>query len=352
MKKCLVLLVFAAGCIRLGAQSIFDSLYTVCTAEFYFSSGSVELEPETQHLLDSLAYAYNRCPESAVFRIAAHTDSKGSAGENLILAENRGRLLIEHLKNQGIPSTILHLVALGEALPAAPNAHESGRRQNRRVVVELLKPVPMATFSGKVKDEDNGAGISAVVYFSSKSRQDSMLTDSEGNYSVRLPQDTIVKIEAIAKGYFFAETVLRVFSKVELYKRFSVSTALVMRRALSGKRAIIRDLFFVEGEAMLIQGSEMELPKVLRFLKINPELSIEIAGHINNPGRLPGDIPDWQWALSTNRAKVVYEYLLNAGICPSRLSYKGYGNLEMIFPNCRATEKQQNQNRRVEIRIL
>jgi flagellar motor protein MotB len=34
------------------------------------------------------------------------------------------------------------------------------------------------------------------------------------------------------------------------------------------------------------------------------------------------------------------------------MSYKGYGNTEMLFPNRGASEEQQEQNRRVEIRVL
>ncbi len=51
------------------------------------------------------------------------------------------------------------------------------------------------------------------------------------------------------------------------------------------------------------------------------------------------------------RALVVYNYLLRYGISEERISYKGYGNWEMRFPNAQ-TERQQSANRRVEIKIL
>ena len=115
---------------------------------------------------------------------------------------------------------------------------------------------------------------------------------------------------------------------------------------------MLRDLFFVGNEAILLKVSEPELPKVLRFLQINPTLQIEIAGHINRPGVKPEKLSAWEWDLSVNRAKLVYDYLLENGIPATRLRYKGYGNSEMLFPDLGSTEEQQQQNRRVEVRVL
>jgi outer membrane protein OmpA-like peptidoglycan-associated protein len=55
--------------------------------------------------------------------------------------------------------------------------------------------------------------------------------------------------------------------------------------------------------------------------------------------------------LSKDRAKAVNDYLINKGIDASRLSYKGYGNSKMIYKNP-MNEKQNEENRRVEIKIV
>ncbi|MFN4257479.1 MAG: OmpA family protein, partial [Saprospiraceae bacterium] len=85
--------------------------------------------------------------------------------------------------------------------------------------------------------------------------------------------------------------------------------------------------------------------------QINPDLKIEIAGHINQPLIAPDRLPAWEQRLSERRAEMVFNYLIQNGIGPERLSWKGYGNREMLFPKPKS-EAEHAQNRRVEIRVL
>ncbi len=55
--------------------------------------------------------------------------------------------------------------------------------------------------------------------------------------------------------------------------------------------------------------------------------------------------------LSINRAKAIYEYLVEKGISKNRLVYNGYANWELIYDDPQTFE-QDAANRRVEIRIL
>ena len=50
--------------------------------------------------------------------------------------------------------------------------------------------------------------------------------------------------------------------------------------------------------------------------------------------------------LSENRAKAVYNFLIEKGINPDRLSYKGYGETTPISTN--DTEEGRAENRRTE----
>jgi outer membrane protein OmpA-like peptidoglycan-associated protein len=121
--------------------------------------------------------------------------------------------------------------------------------------------------------------------------------------------------------------------------------------ALSGERAILKDLFFVGDSAILLKASEPQLPLILKFMRINPDLQIEIAGHINGSGIDMAFESSWRRSLSTRRAKLIYDYLLKNGIDPSSMSYKGYENKEMLFPKPK-NDYESEQNRRVEIRVV
>ena len=84
----------------------------------------------------------------------------------------------------------------------------------------------------------------------------------------------------------------------------------------------------------------------------NPALEIEIQGHICcQPG--PGDGYDLEtgtYDLSLQRAKTVFNYLAAHGVAPARMRYTGLGHQ---FPlNTEQNEAEQQQNRRVEVKIL
>ena len=74
-------------------------------------------------------------------------------------------------------------------------------------------------------------------------------------------------------------------------------------------------------------------------------LTIEIQGHTDNEGTVA-----YNQQLSTNRAKAVYDYLIEAGINKERLQFKGYGFNQPIADN--NTEAGRAKNRRTEFKII
>jgi len=335
-----------------GAQSVFDSLYVAHEAELYFAFGKHELSAEAETTLDSLAAQWARLHPAVKLRLTAHTDSVGSLENNLALSQRRAQVVKTALAKRGLPPEKIEPAYFGERKPVAANATEEGRQRNRRATLELFTSIPMMPYSGQVKDQQTGAGIPATVHFSTRSRRDSVETDSIGFYAVQLPKDSVVKIEAFAEGYFFKSVMQRLYGTPEMLRRMREQPAeLTLVPAKTGEKAAINNLFFVGNQAILLKSSEPELPKVLKFMQINPNIQVEIAGHINQPGMAPEALEKWEWELSVNRAKLVYDYLLKNGIAAARMTYKGYGNTEMLFPHRGASAEEQEQNRRVEIRV-
>ncbi len=80
----------------------------------------------------------------------------------------------------------------------------------------------------------------------------------------------------------------------------------------------------------------------------NPDISIEIQGHVNGPGEKN---KKKYKALSKERAQAVFLELWEGGIDRSRMKYTGYGNSAMVF-KAPINERQAEQNRRVEVQIL
>lgn len=106
---------------------------------------------------------------------------------------------------------------------------------------------------------------------------------------------------------------------------------------------IIGDLLFDTGKAELKPAGIADLDKVVKILKENPNMKIEIQGHTDNAGSKESN-----QKLSEKRANAVMDYLTKkGGIEASRLTAKGYGLTKPAASNKTAAGKAQN--RRVQL---
>ncbi|MEM1216129.1 MAG: OmpA family protein [Bacteroidota bacterium] len=220
-----------------------------------------------------------------------------------------------------------------------------GRQRNRRVSLDYYQEIPFLTLTGQALDRDGRGIANASIRVHARSFTDTLQADASGRYALQLPKDTILGIDVYAKGYFL-ETQM-----VKVQPQASESLTITLPKADVGAVADIANLYFVGDMAVLLPRSEPELPRVKRFMEVNPHLKVEIAGHVNYPNTPPVPQTSDEWDLSVRRARLVYDYLLSAGIPAAQLTYQGYGNHEMRFPRARSSE-QQAANRRVEIRVV
>lgn len=112
-----------------------------------------------------------------------------------------------------------------------------------------------------------------------------------------------------------------------------------------GEKLKIENLNFIINTFAVVPESRGKLYELLLVLQSNPQLKIEIQGHLCC---MPVDRLD----LSTQRAKAVYNFLVSNQIYPARLSYKGFGSSQPLFPLPEKNEEQRAANRRVEILIV
>jgi outer membrane protein OmpA-like peptidoglycan-associated protein/tetratricopeptide (TPR) repeat protein len=112
-----------------------------------------------------------------------------------------------------------------------------------------------------------------------------------------------------------------------------------------GNKVILNNIFFDTNKFDLKPESLSELQKLVDFLSLNPTLKIEISGHTDNMGN-----DQLNQTLSENRAKAVYQFLIESKIDASRLVYKGYGKTQPIAPN--DTDEGRGKNRRTEFKII
>jgi outer membrane protein OmpA-like peptidoglycan-associated protein len=120
-----------------------------------------------------------------------------------------------------------------------------------------------------------------------------------------------------------------------------------------GDSVSFKELTFIPGRHFLRQAAIYYMVALKDCLKANPNLKIEIQGHIccQFDGKDGLDFDTNKNNLSLARAKFIYDYLLDEGIAADRLRYKGLGSKEpKVYPEMSAED--QNQNRRVVIVLL
>ena len=96
-----------------------------------------------------------------------------------------------------------------------------------------------------------------------------------------------------------------------------------------GDRITIKNILFHMGSSRLTMSSAYELNNIVRFLKKNYKIKLEVQGHVCCTAKRFDDGIDEdtnERKLSVNRAKTVFKYLLDKGISSFRVTYKGYGN--------------------------
>ncbi len=164
----------------------------------------------------------------------------------------------------------------------------------------------------------------------------------KSSYSYDMDIYRNLRIGCVRKGYMFHS------QKVKGSTDPEVDVELKLTPITPGQQVVLDDIRFVGNDTKVMRQSEASMLMLMQFMTENPTVSIEVQGHVNGPTyKNTKEFIE----LSTARAKTVYDFLLVNDIGPRRMSYVGYGNSKMLFPEPKNKE-QSEANRRVEIKVL
>lgn len=110
------------------------------------------------------------------------------------------------------------------------------------------------------------------------------------------------------------------------------------------KFELTKDFKFEFGKAELNEAAKVYLDDIYALLQKNPEYKLEVIGHTDNVGK-----PQLNYKLSTERARVVSDYLEKKGLNEERITYSGKGDTVPLTNN--DTEENRSKNRRVQFII-
>lgn len=111
----------------------------------FFGFNQSTLSMDSKRALDKVATVLKGNPHLKIL-VSGHTDSKGSAGYNILLSKRRARNSRNYLINKGIKSSRIKAEVFGESIPEKKNMDSSGkddpegRKFNRRVVLAIYDP--------------------------------------------------------------------------------------------------------------------------------------------------------------------------------------------------------------------
>lgn len=139
-----------------------------------------------------------------------------------------------------------------------------------------------------------------------------------------------------AEGYIYQQSLID-FARTD-------TVAFALQPIRKDVRVVLHNLFFALNSAEMLPESAPALDDLHQFLVQNPEVRIRIVGHTDSTGSL-----EYNMRLSRDRARSVYDALLERGIAADRLTYEGKGPNEPVAGN--DTEEGRAANRRVEFVI-
>ncbi|WP_018343200.1 OmpA family protein [Cytophaga aurantiaca] len=211
---------------------------------------------------------------------------------------------------------------------------------------KALRPEPVTMIKGHVLDAKTKRPLEAFIHYEnlgdSSAIGDCRSTPLDGSYAIVLPYGSTYGYYAKADGYISINENINLQESND-YQEISKDIYLVPIEV--GQIISLNNIFFVRSKAELLPISYPELDRLVKALKENPTLEIEIRGHTDTYGDSQANM-----LLSEQRAKVVVDYLIQNGIKKSRISAKGYGDSQPIASN--DTEANREKNRRVEFVII
>lgn len=241
------------------------------------------------------------------------------------------------------------LDAGGEYAYLTTNVNTYGESDIVRVkLLEKEKPNPVILVSGNVYNQKTKEPLSASLIYETlpdgEEVGNGVSSEVDGAFKIVLPYDKNYSIRATADKFFAISENLNLDSMIKAgFKVIHKDLYLVPIEIGSVVR--LNNVFFDFDKWDLRPESFVELDRVVKLLKENPKIEIEMSAHTDSKGS-----DEYNFKLSDNRARSVREYIISKGIAESRIVSQGYGETKPVAPN--DTDENRQLNRRVEFTIL
>ncbi len=225
----------------------------------------------------------------------------------------------------------------------------SSSRTNADKMYTFDKKPPTFNLIGRARKKGTDIpieGVTVEVTNSETGQVSTVTSDKSGNFKIKLAPESEFLLYCTKFGCFSRTD--RVITKglkysEDFFADFEVEEIII------DKPIVLENIYYDFDKWDIRPDAAIELDKLVRVLRDNPNIEIEMGSHTDARGS-----DQYNMVLSDKRAHAAVVYLIAQGIDPTRLTWKGYG--ETVHVNkCKntveCTEEEHQQNRRTEFKV-
>lgn len=190
------------------------------------------------------------------------------------------------------------------------------------------------------------AGVIVEVTNAKTGEVISMVSDAKGNFKLKLAPETKYHLYCTKFGCFSRTDNISTeglkYSE-DFFADFEVEPIVI------DKPIVLENIYYDFDKWNIRPDAAVELDKLVRILKDNPNIDIEMGSHTDSRGS-----DQYNLVLSDKRAYAAVQYLISKGIEPKRLTYRGYGetvHVNQCKNGVQCSEEEHQKNRRTEFKV-
>ena len=201
---------------------------------------------------------------------------------------------------------------------------------------------------GKVFDKkSNQPLVNAIVTLSKVNGQTMKVqTDEEGSFRFNLERESDYNLTGEKINY---RADVGTFTTNNLAVSTEIKKNLYLEEIELEKAIKIENIYYDFDQSNIRPDAAIELDKLVKILKDNPTIWIELGSHTDSRGNDQYN----QW-LSQSRANSAVQYIIDHGIDKNRITAKGYGESRLLNKcanGVKCSEAAHQLNRRTEFKI-
>nr|WP_199158727.1 OmpA family protein [Pedobacter sp. ASV2] len=203
--------------------------------------------------------------------------------------------------------------------------------------------------TGRIYDRKTGQPLSGAIVNLSKVNGGSLKVESDdnGEYGFNLDKESEYNVSAEKTGYRKDTENL---ATIGLGVSAVVNQNLTLEAIEINKAIRLENIYYDFDKWTIRADAVVELDKLVKVMKENPTVWIEIGSHTDSRGK-----DDYNLSLSQKRAESAVEYIVLRGIDKNRIEAKGYGGTRLLnkcSKGVECTDQEHQLNRRTELKIV